>query len=338
MGPNLALLDKTGTLTSGKPKIGEMILARGRRRDAAISLAAGLESSSNHPYAKAILELAKEDNIAPTKVIQLSDGEKGVHGVVSGVKVAMIRADESLLSGKLLHALEDAKSKGHGVSLLVKDDKAVALFTFIHDDLRDGASELISALKEKEIKIEMLSGDNQDSVSALAKSIGIPEKSAHGEMTPEAKVNWVKSRSKTHITMMVGDGFNDAAAMAASDVGVAIGAGESVNLEAADVLIPGNNPKLLSEIIGLAKKTRSVLIWNIGYSVLVTAILVYTVLIGINENLAIGVLVHELSVIGVIINGARLSGAGGTISLIVDVSKSLYFGTIDSFKALLNIS
>tara|TARA_Y100000741_G_C18081637_1_gene488931 strand:- start:321 stop:737 length:417 start_codon:yes stop_codon:yes gene_type:complete len=138
--------------------------------------------------------------------------------------------------------------------------------------------------------------------------------------------------------MMVGDGFNDAAAMAASDVGVAIGAGESVNLEAADVLIPGNNPKLLSEIIGLAKKTRSVLIWNIGYSVLVTAILVYTVLIGINENLAIGVLVHELSVIGVIINGARLSGAGGTISLIVDISKSLYFGTIDSFKALLNIS
>ena len=335
---NLALLDKTGTLTSGKPKIGEMILARGRRRDAAISLAAGLELSSNHPYAKAILELAKEDNITPTKVIQLSDGEKGVHGVVNGVKVAMIRADESLLSGKLLHALEDAKSKGHGVSLLVKDDKAVALFTFIHDDLRDGASELISALKEKDIKIEMLSGDNQDSVSALAKSIGIPEKSAHGEMTPEAKVNWVKSRSKTHITMMVGDGFNDAAAMAASDVGVAIGAGESVNLEAADVLIPGNNPKLLSEIIGLAKKTRSVLIWNIGYSVLITAILVYTVLIGINDNLAIGVLVHELSVIGVIINGARLSGAGGTISLIVDVSKSLYFGTIDSFKALLNNS
>ena len=335
---NLALLDKTGTLTSGKPKIGEMVLARGRRRDAAISLAAGLESSSNHPYAKAVLELAKEDNITPTKVIQLSDGEKGVHGVVSGVKVAMVRADESLLSGKLLHALEDAKSKGHGVSLLVKDDKPVALFTFIHDDLRDGASELISALKEKDIKIEMLSGDNQDSVSTLAKSIGIPENSAHGEMTPEAKVNWVKSRSKTHITMMVGDGFNDAAAMAASDVGVAIGAGESVNLEAADVLIPGNNPKLLSEIIGLAKKTRSVLIWNIGYSVLVTAILVYTVLIGINENLAIGVLVHELSVIGVIINGARLSGAGGTISLIVDISKSLYFGTIDSFKALLNIS
>jgi len=333
---NLALLDKTGTLTSGKPKIGKMILAKGRRRDAAIALAAGLELSSNHPYAQAIIAIAEEEDVTPTKVVQLSDGEKGVHGVVSGVKVAMIRAEASLLSGKLLDGLNEALEEGHGVSLLLKDDKPVALFTFVHDDLRFGAPELITSLHQQGINIEMLSGDNQEAVNNLAQDIGIPEKSAHGEMTPESKVNWVTSRSKTHITMMVGDGFNDAAAMAASDVGVAIGAGESVNLEAADVLIPGDDPRLLAEIVTLSKKTRSVLIWNIVYSVFITAILVYTVLTGINDNLAIGVLVHELSVIGVIINGARLSGTGGTLDLLRDVTKSLYVGTVDSFRAVLS--
>ena len=134
--------------------------------------------------------------------------------------------------------------------------------------------------------------------------------------------------------MMVGDGFNDAAAMAASDVGIAIGTGESANLEAADVLIPGDDPRLISELISLSKKTKSVLLWNIGYSVAITLILVYLVLSGINDNLAVGVLVHELSVIGVIINGARLSGSGGTVQLIADIGKSIWTGTVESFNAL----
>ena len=134
--------------------------------------------------------------------------------------------------------------------------------------------------------------------------------------------------------MMVGDDFNDAAAMAAGDVGIAIGTGESANLEAADVLIPGDDPRLISDLIKVSKKTRNILITNITYSVAVTLALVYMVLAGINTNLAVGVLIHELSVIGVIINGARLSGTGGTVKLIGEISKSIWTGTIDSFKAL----
>ena len=153
-------------------------------------------------------------------------------------------------------------------------------------------------------------------------------------MTPEGKVNWVQKRSETHITMMVGDGFNDAAAMAAADVGIAIGTGESANLEAADVLIPGDDPRLISDLVSLAKRTHSILIWNIYYSLAVTLFLVYLVLAGVNDSLAIGVLVHELSVIGVIINGARLSGTGGTLMLIKDIFYSIWQGTLDSFKAL----
>jgi len=87
-------------------------------------------------------------------------------------------------------------------------------------------------------------------------------------------------------------------------------------------------------LISLSKKTKSVLLWNIGYSVAITLILVYLVLSGINDNLAVGVLVHELSVIGVIINGARLSGSGGTVQLIADIGKSIWTGTVESFNAL----
>ena len=331
---NLVLLDKTGTLTSGKPRIGELILARGRRRNPAIALAAGIEASSNHPYAQAVVALAEEEDITPTKLTNISDGEEGVSAKMNGVDIAFVRADKSLVSGKLLESLENALAKGHGASLLLKENKPVAIFTFIHDDLRQGTDLMVKDLYSQGINVEILSGDNQDSVNALAKSIGIPESAAHGEMTPEGKVKWVQQRSLTHITMMVGDGFNDAAAMAASDIGIAIGTGESANLEAADVLIPGDDPRLISDLVRLSKKTHSILVWNIVYSVGVTLALVYMVLAGINDSLAIGVLVHELSVIGVILNGARLSGSGGTLMLIAEIGKSIWTGTIDSFKAL----
>ena len=331
---NLALLDKTGTLTSGRPRIANVTLARGRKRENAIALAAGLEASSNHPYAQAIIAFAENESVEPLYLEDISDTGNGVSARLKDSEVSFVRAELSMVSGKLKQDLEVALESGHGASLLLKDKKSVALFTFMHDDLREGTAELVQALYAQGVNVEILSGDNQDSVDALAKSIGLQENAARGEMTPEGKVQWVQERSKTHITMMVGDGFNDAAAMAVADVGIAIGTGESANLEAADVLIPGDDPRLISDLVKLAKRTHSVLLWNIGYSVAITLFLVYLVLAGFNESLAIGVLVHELSVIGVIINGARLSGTGGTLKLIGDIFKSIWDGTIDSFKAL----
>ena len=209
---NLALLDKTGTLTSGKPVIGKMTLSRGRRRDSAIALAAGLEASSNHPYAQAVIALAEKESIEPLQITDLSDDGKGVSGKIENSEVSFVRAEKSLVSGSLLKALEEALKLGHGASLLLKDGKQVALFTFVHDDLREGTDELVAALYKLGVNVEILSGDNQEAVNALAKRIGIQESAARGEMTPEGKVKWVQDRSLTHITMMVGDGFNDAAA------------------------------------------------------------------------------------------------------------------------------
>ena len=122
--------------------------------------------------------------------------------------------------------------------------------------------------------------------------------------------------------------------MAAADVGVAIGSGESTNLDAADLLIPGDDPRLLGEMIELSRKTRRILFQNLFLSVSVTIILVVSVLMGINENLVIGVLIHELSVLLVIFNGARLAGDEGIGKLLKETVKDLFRETIEAFSKL----
>ena len=99
---NLVLLDKTGTLTSGKPVVGNLTLARGRRRDSAIALAAGLEASSNHPYAQAVIALAKDESIEPLELTEISDIENGISAKLNGDEVSLLRADKSMVSGSLL--------------------------------------------------------------------------------------------------------------------------------------------------------------------------------------------------------------------------------------------
>ncbi len=337
---NHVLLDKTGTLTSGKPKIGQVITAKGKRRDSAIKIAAGLEARSNHPYALAIMELATDEGYKPSPINGHSDIEAGVIGVSSGKQVSLTRPDRLSKLGieippEIQSGLDEANKLGHGASILCKEEIPIALFTFIHDDTREGSEKLIPQLYQRRINVEILSGDSQAAVTKFAKHVGIPENAAHGNLSPEDKVKWVRGRSKTHITMMVGDGFNDAAALAVSDVGVAVGCGETVNLDAADVLIPAEDPSMLCDLIDLARKAQRILIANLVFSVAITIILVFAVINGMYDQLWVGVLIHEASVILVILNGARLAGNSGALKLLSETFKSLYFDTRLSFEALL---
>ena len=143
---NLVLLDKTGTLTSGKPTIGSVTLSRGRRREMAIALAAGLEASSNHPYAQAVITLAEDESIQPLELTEISDVKNGISAKLKGDEVSLVRAEKSMVTGALLKSLESALQQGHGASVLMKNGKQVALFTFVHDDLREGTDELVSSL------------------------------------------------------------------------------------------------------------------------------------------------------------------------------------------------
>lgn len=334
---NHVLLDKTGTLTSGKPSMGEIIMAKGRRRDASIALAAGIEARSSHPYADALREYAQEQNITASEVNKIKDIDAGIQALRNKEVVLMLRPDALVEHGIVLPeelriGIVEAEAQGHGASVLTKAGKCVALFTFIHDDTRQGADELIPELHRRGISVEILSGDHQGAVDRFAASVGLAANAAHGSLSPEEKVAWVRSRSKTHVTMMVGDGFNDAAALAVSDVGVAVGSGESVNVEAADVLIPGDDPRILTQLIDLARKTERNFRQNLSFSILVTITLVFAVINGFYDQLWVGVLVHEASVILVILNGARLAEGTGTYKLLLTTFQSLWDATVLAFN------
>ena len=334
---NHILLDKTGTLTSGKPKIGTIVLGKGRRMKSALQVMMGLEARSNHPYALSILEHGQTEGIEAATIKGLSDIDAGVAGKHGTAEVAFIRPDKAEAMGftveeRLLKAFEAAKAEGHGASLLVKDKVGIALATFVHDDTRDGSVELITAMRERNINVEILSGDHQQAVSEFARSVGLPESAAHGGLSPEEKVQWVQARSSSHVTMMVGDGFNDAAALAVADVGVAIGTGESVNLEAADVLIPGDDPRLLTDMIDLARQAQRTLMQNLFFSVFITVILVVAVIQQWYDQLWVGVLIHELSVIIVILNGARLAQNGQSFKLLKETLSTMVDDTKLAFS------
>ncbi len=333
---NHVMLDKTGTLTSGKPTLGAITIAKGRQKKAAIALAGGLEQRSSHPYAVTILEYLESNSIKPSVVAGITDIEAGVKGFSSGKEVTLIRADLAekhgiSLSSEISSAIIKAKEQGCGASILAKESEAIALFSFIHDDTRGSSKELIQKLRDRGIGVEIISGDQQSSVSAFAKSVGLPEQFALGALSPEDKVQWVEDKSKSHVTMMVGDGFNDSAALAVADVGVAVGTGESVNLEAADIMFPGEDPKMLVDLHDLAVKMNRALIGNIFLSVSITLILVIAVINQLYDQLWVGVLIHEASVLLVIFNGARLAGRGSMLAMLMVTMKTLWLDTKQVF-------
>ena len=336
----LALLDKTGTLTTGHPKIGEFVCNADQDKDTILAIVSALEKRSNHPYARAIISMAEESDIKSKRVTGIKDGDAGVYGKLSGKELIFGRVDwlksqNVVISDEVQKALDSAKKKGHGVSVLSLDGKSVAAFTFIHDDARDGVKEMVQTLQKEGIIVEILSGDEQSSVESFAKQLGIDPNICRGNVDPEGKAQWVIDRSKARRTLMAGDGFNDAGALAAANIGVAVGSGDQVNLEAADVLIPGDDPRAIVRLIQLAKRTKMIVNVNIAISVLVTLILVITTLAGFNTSIAAGIAIHEASVFLIIINGMFVSSNNdGRITVLINLMRDLVNDLKEAFTAL----
>ena len=338
----LILLDKTGTLTTGRPKIGEFVCNNDQDKDNILAIVSALEKRSNHPYAKAIISLAEESEIKPKRVTGITDGDAGVFGKLSGKELILGRADWLIsqnveISKEVQQVLDSAQKKGHGVSVLSLEGKSVAAFTFIHDDARDGVTEMVQSLQKEGIIVEILSGDEQSSVESFAKKIGIDPSICRGNVDPEGKAQWVMDRSKARRTLMAGDGFNDAGALAAANIGIAVGSGDQVNLEAADVLIPGDDPRAIVGLIQLAKRTKMIVNINIIISVIITLILVATTLAGYNTSIAAGIAIHEASAFLVIINGMFVSSNSdnnGRTTVLVNLFRDLANDLKEAFIAL----
>ncbi len=330
---DLALLDKTGTLTSGKPRLDAVVLAKGVKLTDALTLAGGLEVRSNHPYAATILSVIEEEGIQPDEIKSIKDELAGVSGKRGRTLVRFGRddwlADEGVsIPRALQRSAREAKAEGLGVAMLSQGKDALALFTFDNDDLRLGADTLINDLSDMGVAVELLSGDSQPAVVSLGKRLGISESLCRGEIDPDGKAIWVNRRSLARCTLMAGDGFNDAAALASADVGIAVGSGESVNLEAADVLIPSENPRIISRFLKLSRKTRLIVKANLAISLVVTFLLVISVILRWHSSLALGVFIHEASALLVILNGIWLSDVGmSRMGVMGDLFRQLFQDT-----------
>ena len=337
---NLVLLDKTGTLTSGTPRIHSIETIRGIDDKTALSIAAALERRSNHPYAETIRKEAIEMSLETKVAREIADGEAGVSGIIDSIRAAFgspawIKKQGFRPNSRLEKIAKNASKNGLGCSLLSYEGRVIALFTFINDDHRAGADTLVKSLRANKMEVQILSGDQQGAVEKFGSSLGIPPSKCRGGVTPEEKAKIVDDLTNARVTLMAGDGFNDSGALAAASVGIAMGSGEQINLEAADVLIPGQDPMTIAKLVQISKRTRKRVSFNIAISMTVTAVLVLTTMFGINSSIAIGIALHEASVFIVILNGMLVKDSGESPTRVVkSVLTQLTKDIFDSFAII----
>lgn len=304
-------LDKTGTLTRGEPEVTDLqfLLARPpRSEEDTLTIAAGVERASQHPLAQAIVRYVEGRQLRPVEV----DGFRsltgaGASGRVGGLEVFVGSPSLFAEQGAVLDRgpIEELQSQGKTVVLIGQKAAPWALFA-IRDNLRPNARLALQSLRAAGVKkVVMLSGDNQRTAEVIAREVGIDE--VYAGLKPEDKVARVRELAKAHgHVAMVGDGVNDAPALAEANIGVAMGvAGTDVALETADVALMGDDLERLAFALQLAKRNRRVVRQNLVLSGVVIVALVAGALAG-QFTLPIAVLAHEISEFIVIGSGLRM--------------------------------
>lgn len=297
-------LDKTGTLTLNRPAVVDVAIAAGNDRDQVLNWAAALEARSEHPLAAAILHAAGTVSAAPD--VQAVVGA-GLFGTVDGAQVRLGRPDW-VDPGDLAGHVARMQHAGATAVVVEVEGRPVGAIA-VRDELRPETVEVISRFREQGYAVAMLTGDNHVTANALASQAGIGQ--VHAGLRPEGKATVVGDLRAHGPTAMVGDGVNDAPALAAADVGVAMGAmGTDVAIETADVALMGDDLRLLPYAFDHARRTRAIMLQNVGLSLALIAILLPLALFGV-LGLAAIVLVHELTEVLVIANGVRAGRSRG---------------------------
>lgn len=304
-------LDKTGTLTRNRPVVVEVVTANGAPREHVLAVAAALEARSEHPLARAIL--AEAEALGPKAAVDVEAVPgAGLSGRLDGRLVRLGRPGW-LEPGPLNAELQRMQQAGASV-VLVEDDGTLIGAIAVRDELRPEAGEVVSWLRRRGYHVAMLTGDNLATATALATEAGIEV--VHADLRPEDKVRLVRQLGRERSTAMVGDGVNDAPALAGADVGIAMGAmGTDVAIETADVALMGDDLRHLPQVLHHARQVRGIMLQNIGLSLTIIIVLMPLALLGV-LGLAAVVLVHELAEVVVIANGVRAGRAHPLHSLL----------------------
>ncbi|NLY86531.1 MAG: heavy metal translocating P-type ATPase [Tissierellia bacterium] len=302
------VFDKTGTLTVGNPSVAEKEYY-GDSIDEALGYLASVERESDHPLAKAVLEEIGETTFSPVENTEVVKGE-GIVAKVNGHRVAvgnvaLMEREKVKISQKA--RADIARFEKNGSSLvLAAVDRELKILMGVRDQIRPGVKEDLQKLRKLGVKnIIMLSGDNQGTVNLVSRELGLTE--AYGNMLPEDKSAYIKKLiEKGQIVGFVGDGVNDSPSLALAHIGIAMGAGTDVAIETSDVVLMNSDFSRLPHALGLAKATARNMKQNIAIAVGVVIILLLSLIFSDWMNMSIGMLVHEGSILAVILNGMRL--------------------------------
>ena len=291
-------LDKTGTLTRNQPTVVDVAAAGGTTPAEVLRVAAGLEARSEHPLARAILAAASD--VPSAAEVEAVPGA-GLTGRVEG-RPARLGRPGWLDPGELADAVRSMQQAGSTAVVVELDGRTLGAVA-VRDELRPEATEVIGRLRQAGYQLAMLTGDNAATAAALARQAGISE--VHADLRPEDKARLVGRLRQQSPTAMVGDGVNDAPALATADLGIAMGAmGTDVAIETADVALMGEDLRHLPRVLEHARRSRRIMLQNVGLSLAIITVLMPLALLGV-LGLAAVVAVHEVAEVLVIGNGVR---------------------------------
>jgi Cu+-exporting ATPase len=276
---NTILLDKTGTLTEGKPRVTDIIAAAPYTQTEVLRLAASVEHDSEHPLGEAVVKAAAEKrlSILATAKFKAIPGH-GAEAQIGKKKYLMgslkLIKDNQIKLGELEEKAAALWNDGKTVIFLGVDKKAVGIIAFA-DTLKPGAADVVAAIRRQGVEVAMVTGDNKRAAEAIARQAGIERVLA--EVLPEYKSEEVKKlRDEGRVVAMVGDGINDAPALAAADVGIAIGTGTDIAMETGDITLISGDLSGIATAIALSRRTMTTikqnLFWAFAYNVVLIPI------------------------------------------------------------------
>lgn len=300
-------LDKTGTITEGKPKLVDKAVLSAEQPEAVVlGWAADLAGHSDHPVSKAIAQGldAGQGGVNEFKAL----AGRGVEAQVQGKTLLLgnhrLIEERGLCSPAVEELLSTHEAKGRTVTLLADEREVLAIFA-VADTIKDSSREAIGQLHELGVASVMLTGDNVSTAQAIAKQAGIDK--AQGNLLPEDKLSAIeKMRAEHGPTAMTGDGINDAPALARADLGIAMGAaGTDTAMEAADIVIMNDDLRRIPEVIRLSRRTRNILLQNIAFALGIKAVFLVLAVFG-NASMWMAVFADMGASLLVVINGLRL--------------------------------